>query len=239
MQFAIPSKGRAGKVKTLDILKSGVLYVPENEADYYKRAYPGVRVVSVPMHIKGITPTRNFILDNADDEWVVMIDDDVQMQGWTKLLPRNGKQIKMTEQDWVKTCVDLFDMLEAMQWKIWGVKTEGALRSVYPYEPFLSRSYITASFMGIINDGTLRFDESFKVKEDYEIGLRHIKMFGGVLCARHVFWANSHWNDEGGCRDYRTGEVELDCIKRLIKMYPGLIRRVDRGGSSYSIDLEF
>lgn len=239
MQFAIPSKGRAGKVKSVSVLPSAVLYVPEIEAAYYMRAYPGKQVVGVPSEIKGITATRNFILDHADDLWVVMVDDDLKNQGWTKLYERSGKQKKLVESDWIKVCVDLFDLCQSLQWKIWGVKTEAALRSTYPYEPILSRSYITASFMGIVNDGSMRFDESFKVKEDYEIGLRHVKQFGGVVCARHVYWANSHWSDDGGCKDYRTGLVELDCINRLVEKYPGLIKQVNRGGSGYSIDLNF
>jgi hypothetical protein len=33
--------------------------------------------------------------------------------------------------------------------------------------------------------------------------------------------------------------MELRAISRLRKMYPGMIRRVVRGGSHYSIDLDF
>lgn len=239
MQFAVPSKGRAGKVKTALVLPGCVIYCPANEVEYYKRSNPQQEVVGVPDNVIGITRTRNWILDNCGNSRVIMVDDDVKNQGWVRLLHTKSKHKKMTEGEWVCVSGQLFECAEDLGWKIWGVATQSAPRSVYPFKPFLSRSYVTASFMGIVNDGSMRFDESFPVKEDYEIGLRHIKQFGGVLCARHCYWENSHWGDDGGCKDYRSGVMELECIRKLVKMYPGMIRRISRGGSEYSISLEF
>jgi hypothetical protein len=239
MLFAIPSKGRAGKVKSTDVLTQAVLFVPESEAIYYGRSNPKQSIVAVPDDVKGITRTRNWILDNTQDLRVIMVDDDVKNQGWVKLGESKSKHKKMTEAEWRITASQLFEVTEDLGWKVWGVATQGATRSVYPYKPILTRSYLTASFMGIVNDGTYRFDESFRVKEDYEIGLRHAKQFGGIVAARHCYWENSHWLDEGGCSDYRTGQIELDAIKRLTKMYPNQIRRISRGGSGYSIELEW
>lgn len=193
----------------------------------------------MPNDVKGITKTRNWILKTESDCRVVMIDDDVKNQGWVRLLDNKAKHTKLVESEWVKVCEQLFDAVEDLGWKIFGVATQSAPRSVYPYKPMLSRSYITASFMGIVNDGSMMFDECFPVKEDYEIGLRHVKQYGGVLCARHCYWENSHWGDDGGCKDYRSGNMEADCIRRLIKLYPGQIRKVTRGGSGYSIEIEY
>ena len=96
---------------------------------------------------------------------------------------------------------------------------------------------MTASCMGIINDGNIRFDERFKVKEDYELCLRCLVEDGGVVGARYLFWSNSHWKDDGGCKDYRTDEMERSAIDLLVEMYPGLIQQVTKGGSKYSIKL--
>jgi hypothetical protein len=135
--------------------------------------------------------------------------------------------------------VRLFDLTEQMKYRIWGVATQSAPRAIYPWRPILFRSYVTASFMGIVNDGRTRFDERFTVKEDYELTLRCVKQDGGVVAARYLFWENSHWTDAGGCATYRTQLMELRCIKMLVGMYPGMIRRVTRGGSRYSVDLDF
>lgn len=236
MLIAIPSKGRAGETKSDKLLTSAVLFVPEAEEEDYRR-HSKCEVVGIPNEVKGITKTRNWILENTDERRVVMIDDDLKNQGWTKLYEQNGKQKKLKATEWLFEFERLFDVVEDLDWKIWGVKTEAALRSVYPYKPILFRSYITASCMGIINDGSYLFDESFPVKEDYEICLRHIEEFGGIVAARYLYWENSHWADDGGCKSYRTQKMEAKAIRDLVKRYPGRIRKITRGGSNYSIEL--
>ena len=236
MLIAIPSKGRAGQTKSDKLITSAVFFVPEAEVNDYKK-YTKCQVLGVPNEVKGITKTRNWILENTKEKRVVMIDDDLKNQGWTKLYKENGKQKKLTEDQWIFEFEKLFDIVEDLNWKIWGVKTEAALRSVYPYKPILFRSYITASCMGIINDGTYLFDEEFPVKEDYEICLRHLEEFGGIVAARYLYWENSHWGDEGGCKSYRTQKMEAKAIKDLIRKYPGRIKKITRGGSDYSIEL--
>jgi len=236
MIIAIPSKGRAGQVKTQKLLTCAVVYVPQLEVESYRSA--GTQnVVGVPNDIHGITATRNWILKNCNDRHVVMIDDDVKSQGFFKLFTRKSRQKKMSEMDWLAEFQKLFLVTEDLNYRIWGVSTDGALRAVYPYKPFSFRSYITASCMGLINDGDLLFDESFKVKEDYEINLRCIKEDGGVVCARYLYWANSHWHDEGGCKEYRTQEMERDAIRQLKTMYPGMIRTAKRENSEWTISI--
>jgi hypothetical protein len=238
MILAIPSKGRPAGVKSQAVLPCAQVFIPQNEINDYARA--GVKnLVAVPERIKGITATRNWILDNVKDRRVVMIDDDVLMQGWTRLFSHHAKQHRLREKDWLRECERLFEVTEQLRYRIWGVATQAALRSIYPFKPFLFRSYVTASFMGIINDGRTRFDERFPVKEDYELALRCIKQDGGIVAARYLYWQNSHWKDKGGCSAYRTQIMELQAIKLLASMYPGMIRRITRGGSNYSIELEF
>ena len=239
MLIAIPSKGRPNRVKSQKILPSAHVFVPASEMNDYKKA--GVRnLVSVPDSVRGITPTRNWILANARDKWVVMLDDDVKRAGWVRLEKQNSTYHPLrNEAAWLAEMVRLFDLTEQLKYRIWGVATQSAPRAIYPWKPILFRSYVTASFMGIVNDGRTKFDERFKVKEDYELNLRAIKEDGGVVAARYLYWENSHWTDAGGCAAYRTQLTELRCIKLLASMYPGMIRRITRGGSSYSIELDF
>jgi glycosyltransferase involved in cell wall biosynthesis len=236
MLIAIPSKGRAGMTTTQNILRRyGTFFVPENEVNLYRNIN---QVVGVPVAVRGITATRNWILDNADDEWVVFIDDDVKTAGWIQLNETRGIYKKMRdERFWIDEFVRAFDITTQMGWKVWGVKTESALRSTYPYKPLLFRTYVTASCMGIVNDGTYRFDESYPVKEDYEMCLRHIVEFGGILGIRYCHWQNEHWTTEGGCKDYRTIELERQAIKRLARQYPGMIQKAKRKANEFTISL--
>ena len=236
MLIAVPSKGRAGLTTTNKVLKNAVFYVPKSEEHQYIGTVKNI--VTVPNEIQGITKTRNWIMKNTEDKKVVFIDDDVKNAGWTKMEKRKSKKIDIkNEKFWINEFEKYFDLCDNLGYKIWGVKTEAAPRSVYPYKPILLRAYITASCMGIINDGEYYFDESYEVKEDYEICLRHIVEKGGILAIRYLHWENSHWNDEGGCKSYRTVNIEEKCIRQLIKQYPSLIRLVTRKASNFTIQL--
>jgi hypothetical protein len=237
MLIAVPSKGRAGLTTTDKILPNTcTFFIPESEYHQYKGLVKNI--VCIPKEVRGITPTRNWILKNTDEKWVVMLDDDAKFTGYTKLNERKAKRIDVNNENfWSDEFIKYFDITEQMEYKIWGVKTESAPRSVYPYKPILTKSYVTASCMGIINDGEYFFDEGFPVKEDYEICLRHIKDKGGILGIRYLHWENDHWTKDGGCKDYRTVDMEKDAIKRLIKMYPGMIASAKRKANEFTIQL--
>jgi hypothetical protein len=236
MHIAIPSMGRPTKVRSTRILPDAWVYVPEGEVEAYERAGTQ-RVVGVPGEVRGITRTRNWILDHAEDPWVVMIDDDVKCAGWVEL--QREKAVHKPVADWGAEFLRLFEVTQDFGFRIWGIATQSAPRSVYPWKPILFASYVTASCMGLRNETGIRFDESYPVKEDYEIGLRCVVEDGGVLAARYLYWENHHWRDEGGCKTYRTGEMEAECIDRLVRTYGRFIRRVQRNGTDYSIELDF
>lgn len=48
-----------------------------------------------------------------------------------------------------------------------------------------------------------------------------------------------NWDTEmvGGCKDYRTIDMEREAIKKLIEMYPGMISSVKRKANEFTIKL--
>ena len=237
MLIAIPSKGRAGQTTTNRILPNiGTFFVPISEYHQYKGLVKNLECV--PKEIQGITATRNWILQHTDDRWVVFLDDDAKNVGWTKLNKRKSQKIDIQDEGfWAEEFIKAFDLTEQLGYKIWGVKTETAPRSVYPYKPILFKTYVTASCMGMVNDGEFLFNTQFKVKEDYEICLRHITKYGGILGIRYIHWENEHWTTDGGCESYRTINMEKQAIKDLIKMYPGMIASAKRKANQFTIKL--
>ena len=237
MLIAVPSKSRAGLTTTNKILPNlCTFFIPESEYHQYKDLVKNI--ICVPKEIQGITPTRNWILKNTDSRYVVFLDDDAKNVGYTKLNERKSEKINIRDEGfWAEEFLKAFDITEQLNFKIWGAKTEAAPRSVYPYKPILLKTYVTASCMGMINDGEYYFDENFKVKEDYEICLRHIKEKSGILGIRYLHWENEHWTTPGGCRDYRTIEMEKKAIKDLIQMYPNMIASAKRKANEFTIKL--
>jgi hypothetical protein len=239
MLIAIPSKGRPFKSKSKELISSAKIFVPESEFDLYNKIYPN-DIISVPNEVKGITKTRNWILKNNLGVNVVFVDDDLKKCGYwiTQYEKRKFKDIK-NEQMIINEFKKLFEVCNDLDYKIWGLKTESSKISQHDEKPFVFMTYITASCMGIVNDGSYYFNENYEVKEDYEIGLRHIKEKGGVLGARHFSWENEHWDTNGGCGDYRTDQIERKCINQLIKEYPKYVKSVNRKNSAYCIKLHF
>jgi len=237
MLVAIPSKGRSTSASTMKVLPHATVYVPEIESDDYRKVWTN-QIVGVPNDVRGITKTRNWILRSTKNRYVVFVDDDVQKHGFLDLGVYKTTPRSLTEEQYWVEWTKLFHLTEDMGYRVWGPDTSGDLMSVHPTRPFTWHTYLTASCMGMLNTGTY-FDESFPVKEDYELGLRCLSEDGGIVGARYLYWRNAHWTTPGGCKDYRTQEMEEDAIQRLIHLYPGLIRRVNKGGSGYSIVLDF
>lgn len=239
MLIAIPSKSRPWKSASKELLKDGILFVPEQEVELYTRIYGG-DVVGVPREVKGITPTRNWILDQYEGEDIVFVDDDLKQTGYV-VTKSDGKKkhVKLTEAELLTEFSKSFELCKSLGYKIFGLKTESSPMSQYDEKPFLFKTYVTASCMGIVNDTDLRFDESFKVKEDYEISCRHIEKYGGILGVRYIYWENHHWDTNGGCGDYRTEAMERECINKLIRKYPNFVKSVNRKNSKYCIKLMF
>ena len=240
MLIAIPSKGRPQILNSSEIFKeidNCIMFVPENEKRDYCNYQP-VKVIGVPNKFSGITKTRNWILDYANGDDVVFIDDDVKFAGITLNIGYHKKTIRKNDGNfWINEFNKIFSVCYGINAKIWGLKTESSSKSNYTYFPFRTASYITASCMGILGDTGLRFDENFPVKEDYEICLRCLKEDGLILSAQYIVWENDHWYKDGGCKTYRTGQMELDCIKRLQEMYPGMVRVKQESKQEYCIKI--
>ena len=156
MLIAVASKSRAGKTTTNKILPNiATFYVPESEVHQYSYIK---NVIGVPKAIQGITQTRNWILKNTKEQKVVMLDDDVKSCGYNQNLAyKTIKHEIKNESFWYEEFVKAFDICQQMNYKMWGVKTEGSPISTHPYKPILTRTYLTASCMGLINDGEFYF----------------------------------------------------------------------------------
>ena len=234
-KIAIPSKGRAGIITTTDIFKSGVLFVPESEVRQYS-IYKN-EIVGIPDKIKGITATRNYILKNNDCN-IFFLDDDFEYGGYVERTDEKYKVKRIKEESiYIKEIQKLFEVAEQSNSKIFGVFTVGNNLTNYAYNPFLFNGVCLGSCMGIINDGTYYFDESFEVKEDYELTLRHFTERGITVRSNILFMQHEHTQLRGGCRDSNRIQKEKLAVKRLITMYPNMIKEAKHRGTQFAIQL--
>jgi hypothetical protein len=234
-QIAIPSKGRAGLITSQEIFKSAVIYVPENELKQYS-IYKN-KIVEVPIDVKGITATRNWILKNNDCN-IFFLDDDFEYGGYVERTDEKYKVKRVKEEViYINEINKLFEVCEQTNSKIFGLFTVGNNLTNYAYNPFLFNGVCLGSCMGIINDGTYYFDETFEVKEDYELTLRHFTERGITVRSNILFMQHEHTQLRGGCRDSNRIAKEKTAVKKLITMYPNMIKEAKHRGTSFAIQL--
>jgi hypothetical protein len=209
----IPSMGRAGKVTTHKLFLNHVIVCPEREVDLYKKYHD--QVLGVDDSIKGITRTRNWILENNKDNWHIQVDDDAtsfHMYEKAKLYkfidPKRIHRILMNQ----------FNVCEEWGFKAWGFALASDYKFYREYSPFSTQGVIGANILGII-DNPIRFDERLKVKEDYDYSMQHIAKYGGVLRYMKYGIDVVHLTNEGGCVSYRTKDVEMDAYNTLLKKW--------------------
>lgn len=221
MLIAIPSKGRAGSVTSHRFLGNAEplsrLFVPESEVDDYRKYHE--QVEGVPDTIRGITPTRNFILDWAkakNERWVMQVDDDVLSFTYKEGGVSTGFPIPARRKLLLFT--NMFVMAEELETNLWGLSVSQDKRFYREYSPFSFLCVVVGNLMGIIDDGQ-RFDERLVVKEDYDFSLQSLYHHRRILRSNKYAWFVRHHDTPGGCRSYRTRQVEQGAIDILCKKW--------------------
>ena len=237
MKICVPSSNRAQTCKTALTLKNSIFFVPNNQYEEYKENIKN-EIIPVPLKYSGITKTRNFILKYFKNENILFIDDDVRQCGfYTK-----GSMISLKnncDEIWEGIFKKHFELTKDLGFKIWGGESATTNFANHPLQPFSFKGVITCNMLGIINDGSFYFDEQFEVKEDYDLVLRHFKKHGGHLKSRQFYWANLHWDNIGGCVEYRTDEMEEKAIDLLKKRFPLMIKKPIRSKTKHTISISW
>ena len=215
MKIIVPSKGRAGLMTTNQVIDVDKVYVPESEVKDYEAEYKNLEIVGVPDSIKGITRTRNYILESEEDKHIVQIDDDVEYF----FRFEGTKVFKIFDKGRIKLLFkNMFVMAEELGTNLWGLQLATDPKFYREYSPFSMGSIIVANLFGMINDGQ-RFDERFIVKEDYDYSLqsmyKHRKVFKNQKYGVKV----KHLFNSGGVVSYRSRQTEEDAYNLLLKKW--------------------
>lgn len=215
----IPSMGRAGIVTSHKLFTNHTIVCPESEVQEYRKHHDNV--LGVPDNIKGITKTRNWILNNIDDEWHIQVDDDAL----SFHMFEQGKMINFIDPERIqRILLSQFNMCDEWGLKVWGLSLAADYKFYREYTPFSTQGVIGANIIGIIKN-PIRFDERLRVKEDYDYAMQHIAKYGGALRLMKYGIDVIHLTNEGGCVSYRTKDVEMDAYKVLLmKWGPKIVK---------------
>lgn len=220
IKIAIPSMGRHDKIYTKNLFpkENIIIFVPEKEKILYEKNNKDVKIEGVPDEIKGITKTRNYILQYMKKnkiKWHIQVDDDADCIYSIE----NEKQIAITDYKYIyNLATKMFVMTEDIGFKLWGFRLTKDMRDYRCMSPFMTVMPIGFNIAGII-DNDIYFDERFIVKEDYDYSIMHILKYGGVLRYNRYYIGVKHLYNEGGCSHYRNDTVEWAMYELLGKKY--------------------
>ena len=177
--------------------------VREEQAEQYRKSIPAPLIKIPQGSVKDIATTRNWILENKQTQYVIMIDDDMVAMQWC--LKRHFK--RLGPEDLFNLFEMAFQMAEDCHSGIWGVQMLDDPKAYRIYSPVSFSLPILGPFLGIL-DTSLRYDTSFHLKEDYDFFLQQIKKHRLALRLNYISYIVDHGDKKGGCQSYRTHSQE-------------------------------
>ena len=241
VKIYIPTKGRINDQETIRWIPSAFrektfLVCPEEEQKSLEHRYgAGIGgVLGTPPAIVGIAATRQWIIDGAETDIVIMLDDDQHFQ---KRLP--GK--------WnLKGCDDE-QMQELLEWIVSlanehamvGLSARQGNNRSFPNDLVYNvRTYNSYALRPqILKDHGIRFDE-LPLMEDFNVVLRLLRLGYSIPSIQKFCWGQTTSNAKGGCSSYRTAALQEECARRLESLHPGYVKTVHRNAKSWAGGLD-
>lgn len=225
-----PSYKRAKDVSTHTHYPCVTYVVAEFEAEQYKDQ--GYNVWTVPDSAQGsVARIRNYILDNAKEQKLVMLDDDLAgVFRWEQ-----QKAHKLDNNDFIEFCEHGFALADQLSIKAWGINLlpdKGAYRE---YTPFSFKSCVLGPFQAF-NALDLRYDETLPLKEDYDLSLQVLNKYRKTLRFNAYHYVAKQHTNTGGCADYRTLAKEKEQFALLQKKWGSKIIKQDTKAKGYDIN---
>ena len=210
--------GRPSKTIVQNLISNVIFVVPENEVDEYRDNLPENDVVGCPQSIKGITATRQWMLERWKN--IFMADDDIyQVRRQFEESQKADTNIKDPDKAW-ELIQDLASITKQMGGYHFGFSNAREPVQFESGKPIVHTKYINNSFMGFLEGHGLKYDLSFDEAEDYYICCMNIfKNRFSVLDQRYVFKTKQNFTSDGGCALYRTQDSMIRNTERLKALF--------------------
>lgn len=226
MNIWIPTFQRVEKQTTFNSIPETLkpitkLIVDECEYTAYVEVYGEDFVIAVPGDIKGLSKKRQWMLENTDDPYIFMIDDDL-----TFGVRHEGKLPKCSDADFIV----LFSLLES--WL-----NEGLIHVGISQRPFnhleegafteIGRMCTTYAYNApaVLATGA-RFDR-VPLMQDFDMTLQLLEL-GHKNRITYDFCYGQGSGSKGGCSAYRTGQLMKETAEKLAALHPGLVHVVQK-----------
>lgn len=231
MQVFIPTYKRLHNQPTLSALdKAGVATVlvvrPEEHAEAQKLSakYSKCTTWVLPPGITNIGQTRQWLVENATVDRIIMMDDDLAFACRGK---REGLYLSPCTDE------DVYDMVDWMWTSLMdesmvGISArEGNNRKEQSHERNARMMRAWGFRRDVFFSIGARFDE-MHCMEDFDVILTFLTNGHENLITNHYTTNQAGSNTDGGCSTYRTLDIQAEAAHKLHKKYPDFVKVVQK-----------
>ncbi len=222
ISIVCPSKGRANNVLTKKLIEDLILVVPAYEVEAYEEHNPECTIVAEPEHVRGITASRQFIIDTFPN--VFMIDDDIVSirKNWIE----KGEEYLVQDPDEVNDIIQRAgDIATDIGAKMFGFANLRDPLHYVSHKPIGFTGYLNASYTGYLEGHELAYDVSYPEGEDHYMSCLNVyKNRYMFIDHRYSFVTQGNFVAEGGCNLDRTKEDMLLTTLKLRKTFGDVIK---------------
>lgn len=227
MIIYIHTAGRPSSQITLrsfpsEVIKRTRLVVQEKEKQHY---YPfKENVVVLPKNIERLSPTRQWILENAETEKFVMMDDDLTFAYRT---PFTGTKLHKSTPD---TIISMFNDIEHLldRYNHVGVSAREGNNRIQNNVKENTRMMRLLAFnkLEVLKTGA-RFDR-IDTKQDFDMNLQLLRKGHKNAVLYNYSHNQPGSNNTGGCSVYRDSEMMNRCSHELAELHPEFVKVVEK-----------
>lgn len=213
--LTVVSRGRPQNVHTMEAkIGPATWYVPEAQmAAYAEMSDGGSNFVAADEY----PANRNVALKDGWRQALVVVQMDDDLKGFKLAL--KGKGIP-TDAD--TALGEMLGTLMLSDYKLGGMAPTANAFYANEHRPTSHNLFVCAQCFAV-KPCDLLFDETMRLKADYDYTIRHWLSYGGVCRLNLVLPEFQHYGNPGGCVDYRTSEGMQAANRALIDRYPGFI----------------
>ena len=236
MKVVVLSKGRSNSICTHDLLNNGQfdLVCPASQIANYELAVINANeIVGYPDEISGLGELRNWVLEYYDDEFIVMLDDDIKH--FMQLMEMKAE--KVTHPDHVhhileQTAICAYDA----GCSLWSINQLADVRKFQHTEPFGLNTWV-GTIVGVVGRDQ-KFTEVNKLKVDADFTLKALKKDRIVWVDQRYSFSCSRDTNKGGNSEYRTQEridKEIDFLRRKWGVHIRITKKKEKYGLSLNV----
>lgn len=208
------------------------LVVQKREEKAYSK-YP-LPLVVLPDKIRTLSPTRQWLIDNAEERYIVMMDDDLT---FSRRDPKRSEEIGKPPTKLYKAKAEDMDTMFRMLQKTLerdgfahcGISArEGNNHQPEPFSDVTRMMRVLAYDTKKVRECGARFDR-VPTKQDFDMTLQLLQ--AGYPNRVFFEWAQNQPgsnNRPGGCTEYRTTEMMAESAHMLKRLHPNFVDVVQK-----------